>query len=80
MKFNIEATDVAIIITDLQDQRLILQVGAIIITDLQDETLISFVADNYQLTLDLVKLVTETGSLVELMQRIEGELRKSVGA
>lgn len=63
MKFNIEATDVAIIITDLQD-----------------ETLISFVADNYQLTLDLVKLVTETGSLVELMQRIEGELRKSVGA
>lgn len=63
MKFNIKATGVAIIITDLQD-----------------ETLISFVADNYQLTLDLVKLVTETGSLVELMQRIEGELRKSVGA
>ena len=63
MKFNIEATDVAIIITDLQD-----------------ETLISFVADNYQLTLDLVKLVTETGSLVELVQRIEGELRISVGA
>lgn len=63
MKFNIEATDVAIIITDLQD-----------------ETLISFVADNYQLTLDFVKLVTETGSLVELVQRIEGELRISVGA
>lgn len=63
MKINIEATDVAIIITDLQD-----------------ETLISFVADNYQLTLDFVKLVTETGSLVELVQRIEGELRISVGA
>lgn len=63
MKLNIEATDVAIIITDLQD-----------------ETLISFVADNYQLTLDFVKLVTETGSLVELVQRIEGELRISVGA
>lgn len=63
MKFNIEATDVAIIITDGKD-----------------EPLFSLAADHYTVSIDLDKLVTEAGSLAELVQRVESELRKSVGA
>lgn len=47
------------------------------ITDGKDEPLFSLAADHYTVSIDLDKLVTEVGSLAELVQRVESELYKA---
>jgi len=47
------------------------------ITDGKDEPLFSLAADHYTVSIDLDKLVTEVGSLAELVQRVENELYKA---
>lgn len=48
------------------------------ITDGKDEPLFNFAADHCAASIDLDKLVTEAGSLAELVQRVENELYKAV--
>jgi len=47
------------------------------ITDGKGGLLFSLAADHYTVSIDLDKLVTEVGSLAELVQRVENELYKA---
>jgi PleD family two-component response regulator len=49
----------------------------IAITGAGDEPLFSLAADHYTVSIDLDKLVTEVGSLAELVQRVENKLYKA---